>query len=176
MLSIYVSDRIRFNSPPESFVVALGSPPSPQRGIHLAPRRGWKQYQPLRDLLSTREPRAYWISDSDRPNQARNAFSTAAAGGFYPHCPSLPGRLPDSREAAVRFHNRRPGCTGLAASAGLNGQVDICYAQGANNGDGRDAAPCFRVGTTVPLCGNPGLGSAPAACCDRHGVRTHRIG
>jgi len=27
----------------------------------LALRREWKEYQPLRDLVSTREPRAYWM-------------------------------------------------------------------------------------------------------------------
>ena len=111
---------------------------------------------------------------ADRPRQARKARSAAAVGEFYPRCPSPPGRPPDSREVAVRFHDRRPDGTGFAPSARFNGQVDIRYAQGASDRDGRDASPCFVDGTAVPLCSHPRLGSAPAACCDRHGIRTHR--
>ena len=114
-------------------------------------------------------------NDSDHPSQARKAPSAAAIGGFYPHCPSPPRWPPDSREVAVRFHDRRPACAGLPASARFNGPVDICYAQRASDRDGRDAASCFEGGTTVPLRSNPGLGSAPAACRDRNGVRSYRI-
>jgi len=31
-------------------------------GIDLVLRREWKEYEPFRDLLFTREPRAYWMS------------------------------------------------------------------------------------------------------------------
>lgn len=122
-----------------------------------------------------REPSAYCMSESNRPSQASKAPSAATAGGFYPYCPSPPGRPPDSREVAVRFRDRRPDCTRLAPSGRFNGQVDICYAQRAGDRDGRDAGPCFLGETTVPLCSNLALGSAPAACRDRNGIRTHRI-
>jgi hypothetical protein len=139
-------------------------------------RREWKEYEPVRDLLITWEARAYWMpSDSDRPSQVRTASSAAAAGGVHPHCVSPPGWPPDSRQVAVRFHDRRPGCTGFAPSARFHGPADICYAQGASDRDGRDAARCFLDGTAVPLRHNPELGSAPAACCDRNGVRPNRI-
>ena len=88
-------------------------------------------------------------SDLDREGArtvTRRAFLTgtaAAVGGFYPRCPSPPGWTPDSREVAVRFPDRGPDGTVSAPSARFNGQVDIRYAQGASDRDGRDAAPCF---------------------------------
>ncbi len=150
-----------------------GSPPSLQLGN--PPGSEWKEYQPLRDLLSIGGPEHTGWNDSDRPSQARKAFSAAAAGGFYPHCPSLPGRPPDCREVAVRFPDGRTGGTGLNPSGRFHGQVDIRHAQGASGRHGRDAAPCFLDGTAVPLCRHPGLGSTPAAGCDRHGIRADRI-
>lgn len=139
-------------------------------------RREWKQYEPLRYLLPTQESGAYWMPrESDRPTQFRKAFAAAAAGGYYPHCLSASGRPPDSGKVALRFPHWRSGYTGRALAARFNGPVDLCYAQGASHRDGRDAAPRFLDGTAVPLCRNPGIGSATPACRDRNGVRIHPL-